>query len=298
MKRFLLHIALFFVIVCVVDYCFGKAVDKLYSTAKEGEKSKIYYIANRMGEDVVIMGSSRAYRHYNPMILEDSLKLSVYNAGASNMGIVCNYGLYKAFKDHHKPKIIIYEVYQTDFSQDDITTYLDNLRLLRNNRAVCEYISRISPDDKYKMYSSLYCYNTKWVYILQENVKASTKLEKGFAPDRGKLTHNPEKLPDIFTIDSLKVSLFKDFIKEVTGNGTQLFLTVSPLYYGECFQWINWAKEIAAENGIPFYNFSKEALFLENNDLFYDQIHLNEEGAIEYSKMIGHQLIENTGSAN
>ena len=296
MKRFLFFIALFFAIVCVVDFGFGKAVDKLCSTAKDGEKSKIYYIANRMDEDVVIMGSSRAYRHYVPYVLEDTLKKSVYNAGCSNMGIVCNYGLYKAFKKIHTPKMIIYEVYYTDFATGDITTYLDNLRLLKNDKDIYEYIAKLSPDDKWKMKSSLYCYNTKWIYIIQENIKSSMTLEKGYAPDKGKLSYKPDRTPNEYTIDSLKVRLFKEFVKEVSEDHTSLVITVSPLYYGDDFSWIAWAREIASEYNIPFYDYSKDDSFLENNNLFYDQIHLNEEGAISYTKKIAHKLTETTNT--
>lgn len=290
MKKFISYIVLFFVIVCIVDFGFGKAVDKLCSTAKDGEKSKIYYIANKMDEDVVIMGSSRAYRHYVPHVLEDSIKMSVYNAGCSNMGIVCNYGLYKAFKKTHTPKTIIYEVYYTDFAEGDITTYLDNLRLLKNDKDICEYIASFSSDDRWKMYSSLYCYNTKWIYIVQENIKSSMTLDKGYAPDKGKLTYKPEKPKNEYKIDSLKIRTFKDFIKEVSNDNTSLILTVSPLYYGDNFSWIEWARDIASDFNIPFYDYSRDELFFENNELFYDQIHLNEEGSILFSQKIAHKL--------
>ena len=56
MKKYLLKIALFFVIVAVVDFCYGTICDYLRDHAKGGIAAKVHYIIEDCHEDVIMMG--------------------------------------------------------------------------------------------------------------------------------------------------------------------------------------------------------------------------------------------------
>ena len=290
MKKLLINIVLFFVFVAIVDCLFGFAVDDMFSKAKDGEKAKLYYLVNEMNEDVVIMGSSRAYRHYNPKILEDSLSMRVYNAGCSSMGIICNYGFYKAMVKNHKPKLIVYELYKTDFEKDDYTVYLDNLRTFRKDKDIKEYVAGFDENDKYKMLSSLYCYNTKWVYIVQENIRPSAKLDRGYQPYKGVIKSEPSnEHHDDLIVDNLKIDLLKNYIIECKKDGIELVFIISPLYNGKC-SWLDQAKLIADEYDVSLFDYSSDNSFVYKKELFADQVHLNEDGANLFTQRVAVEL--------
>lgn len=289
MKKFILHIILFFALVAGVDVLFGFTVDGLFARAKGGEKAKLYYLGNKLNEDVVIMGSSRAYRHFNPQILEDSLSLSVYNAGCSSMGIICNYGFYKLFAKEHKPKLIIYEVYDLDFVKDDYSMYLSNLRPFRSDPVLRDYIALFEPTDRYKMMSSLYSYNTNWVYIVQENIKPSMSLYKGYQPYLGEMKQDPVKGEWNHELDSLKYELMKSFVLDCKKDSIDVLLSISPYYWGKC-EWLGWTKTLSKECDVDLVDFSEEEYFLNNKTMFVDPYHLNQRGSDLFSSRVSNRI--------
>ena len=291
MKRFIVQIILFFALVVGVDVLFGFTVDTLFSKAKGGEKAKLFHLGNRLDEDVVIMGSSRAYRHYNPQILEDSLSLTVYNAGCSSMGIICNYGFYKLFTQKHKPKLIIYEVYDLDFVKDDYSMYLSNLRPFRRTPELRDYIAQFEPTDRYKTMSSLYSYNTNWVYIIQENTLPSMSLYKGYQPYLGEIKKDPVKAEWKQELDSLKYELMKSFVFNCKKDGIAVLLAISPYYWGKC-EWLDWANTLSEECGVELLNYSEDKDFSFNKTLFVDPYHMNEKGSDLYSQRIANRIKE------
>lgn len=88
----ILHIIFFFGIVTIVDIGFGMFCDLLEISAKGGIMKRIRQTAMIQNADVVIMGSSRAHRHYVPSVLSDSLCVTAYNAGVYGNGIVLRKG--------------------------------------------------------------------------------------------------------------------------------------------------------------------------------------------------------------
>ena len=87
MKKFILHILLFWGIVAVVDV-FAGVVFK-YLQLKAGGRTEVeYYVCKEGNEDILVMGSSRASRHYVSKILEDKLGMKCINGGQDGNGIV------------------------------------------------------------------------------------------------------------------------------------------------------------------------------------------------------------------
>ena len=81
MKKFLFRIVLFFALILVVDVVVGKVFAYMVDNAKGGDNGRNNYICNTVNADVLVFGSSRAFHHYNPIIIEDYLGKSCYNCG-------------------------------------------------------------------------------------------------------------------------------------------------------------------------------------------------------------------------
>ena len=125
MKKFILHILLFFGIVTVVDVTAGFAFKHLQSIAGGGTGAE-YYVCKEGSEDVLVMGSSRASHHYVSRILADSLGMTCYNGGQDGNGIVMQYGRWKMISKRHVPKVLIYDIEPAfDLSVDDNSRYID-----------------------------------------------------------------------------------------------------------------------------------------------------------------------------
>ena len=87
----LIYVAIFFAIVAVVDFSLGRTFHFLQARAG-GITGAEYYVCEKVTEDIIIMGSSRASHHYVPEIISEELGMSCFNAGRDGNGIILQYG--------------------------------------------------------------------------------------------------------------------------------------------------------------------------------------------------------------
>jgi len=83
LRRFLLLV----ILMVVLDYSVGYFLKKTYFSQKSGVDYRTTYAINGVRSDILILGSSRATHHYNPSIIEDSLKMSAFNGGRDGCSI-------------------------------------------------------------------------------------------------------------------------------------------------------------------------------------------------------------------
>ena len=83
MKRFIIKIIIFFLIIAVIDQITGRIIKYIDRNSQYGDSFTREYITARCNEDIIIMGSSRGNHHYVPQIITDSLKLSIRCTGHS-----------------------------------------------------------------------------------------------------------------------------------------------------------------------------------------------------------------------
>ena len=301
MKRYLTLIAVFFALVAVVDVCCGFGFDYLKSHAKGGETYKHYYIAEKCEADVLILGSSRAARHYVPSIIEDSLGLSCYNAGEPGCGIIPAYAYYKMVAERHKPKLVIYEVTpEYDyFVADDYSKYLGSVKQYKSKEPVRELYSTFgSRYELWKSISNMYEYNSCIINYSLNLIKTS-KSNKGFEPLYGQLNPDLISKDDIkkeMSLDSLKCIYFEKLVKDITNNNVRLLIISSPDFYESDELKTNqyeYARYIADKYSVPFLDFSNDYRFIRNYEFFHDDCHLNLNGAEMFTKCIVTDLKNN-----
>lgn len=279
MRTFVLKIFILSLLVFVTDRLFGE-VFKYLNDINETEKST-NYIMSKVSQDVLIFGSSRAYRHYDPRIITDSLGLSCFNCGQSGQGFIHNFILLSAITKRHIPQLIIYDIYPPfDFFEGENIRYIKDLRPYCNNELIKKTLTMVD-SGKYKLYSKMYCYND-----ICNNIIAGCfpylKKEKtinGYVPtyrdlDTALLKRNYDKS---FTIDSLKLYFAKKFVDH--SNKSKIVLVMSPSWYGQNKHYSEQLCKFSQENGVPFIDFTSDYKYIHNNDLFIDGIHLNAKGS-------------------
>lgn len=279
MRTFVLKIFILSLLVFITDRLFGE-VFKYLNDINETEKST-NYIMSRVSQDVLIFGSSRAYRHYDPRIITDSLGLSCFNCGQPGQGFIHNFILLSAITKRHIPKLIIYDIYPPfDFFEGENIRYIKDLRPYCNNELIKKTLTMVD-SGKYKLYSKMYCYND-----ICNNIIAGCfpylKKEKtinGYVPtyrdlDTALLKRNYDKS---FTIDSLKLYFAKKFVDH--SNKSKIVLVMSPSWYGQNKHYSEQLCKFSQENGVPFIDFTSDYKYIHNKDLFIDGIHLNAKGS-------------------
>ena len=214
MAKFIKKVLLFFAFISVVDIACGFGFNYLRSHAKGGDTKKNYYISEQCCDDVLILGSSRAARHYNPLVLEDSLGLSCYNCGEPGCGIITAYARYGMIEQRHTPKLVIYEVTPgfDYWETDDYSKYLGKIRQYADKPSVYELYYELGDNLEWlRLKSSLYKNNS---FILNNLLDCCSKGNyiKGFEPLYGNLDSNLQPSTthiDKIKIDSLKLSFME-----------------------------------------------------------------------------------------
>lgn len=279
----------------VLDNVVGKTSAYLIKNAKSGATEKIEHICNRSNEDVLIFGSSRGCHHYDPRILRDSLGMSVYNCAYDGCGSILLYGLLEILTDHYIPKCIIYDVQPSfDYLVDgqDNSRFLGNLKPYYDREGIDSIFWKIDPNERWKMKSQLYRMNGKMIQIVSEYMMKRNETIMGYDPRNKKMQVEPvvDNGKKTTTFDVTKKYYFEKILNLCKEKGIKLVFYASPYYKKTNDSEFEYLKKLSVEHGIPFLNHSCDKNFVNNRDWFYDSVHMNVDGATEYSKMVGKEL--------
>ena len=208
MKKFLLKILLFFVIVIGVDVAVGFLGSYLNSHAKGGRTKQFDDLVAKDSHDILILGSSRAHSHYDTPFLSDTLGLDVYNGGNDGNGVVLAYGILEMVIERYQPKLVIFDVEPAFdvliYDQDNNhTRYISHLKPYYKKEAASEIIKDINKEEWWKVQSGMIRFNTEIVEILVDNVIDRGVEKSGYLPLGGQIVKEPtpsaSKSPEIDT---------------------------------------------------------------------------------------------------
>lgn len=290
MKRFVLQIVVLFAIVALVDVSAGLVFSFVERKAKGGFTYRDQYICNSLETDILISGSSRCVRHYNPQIFRDSLGVSCYNSGQMGNGIILNYGRILMINERRKPKVIIYDLHPSFdlLIGDDNHRYLTWLKSHYNRNGIADIFDSIDKTEKYKMQSKMYRYNSRWIEICLDYLHPIHNLrEDGFSPLKGEMNRlkvraKDKEILEGYNYDALKLQYINKMIDEL--EGCTVYFVVSPIWYGMDTTQFEPVKKVCDERGIQFIDFSNNSKYLHNDHYFKDGSHMNEVGAAEFTK--------------
>jgi len=221
--------------------------------------------------------------------------MSVYNGGidASNC-IYAHYFVLNQILSHHTPKMICLELMTSDYAvaaNSFETTSFFAPYIGRSERA--DSIFREAGNYWYYRLCHLYRYNAKAVSnmggLLVDKQQGS---ESGYVP-LPQLAFFPEKLNKAHKpehIDELKLQYIRKFIRLCKSHRITLVFMVSPAYSEADADLYDVLKEVAKENGIPFFDYHTRGLFLNHPEYFKDNGHLWDKGARLYTSVFAHDL--------
>ena len=293
MKKFISKVCLFFLVIVVVDIAFGFAMGEITKRIDIGGAGRNNYICNKVTDDVLVFGSSRAEHHYNAQMLTDSLGIPCYNCGEGGCGIILAYGRLLMLLERYKPKTIIYEVTPSfDFHDGkDNHKYLGRLKQYYDRPGVDSIFWSVDPMERYKMMSGMYRHNSSFlqnliVYLTRKS--ADTGI-RGFRPYDVEMDTMKIRKDYIaydsrkgYVYDSLKIQYFNKFLDKA--KDANLVFVMSPLWYEQDTLVLNPIKEICRERNLPLINFANHPKYVHNNEYFKDGTHLNARGADEFTR--------------
>ncbi|MDD2797816.1 MAG: hypothetical protein PHV20_04410 [Bacteroidales bacterium] len=292
----------FILILFVLDFAIGSLFRHFFDQQKYGRLYRAGYVMNDTKADILILGSSRAIHHYIPSIFENRLQKSCYNGGSVAQYLVFNYIQFSGAIKRYSPKIVILDLIPSEFiyRSDEYARLSLLLPYYKDHPEIRSVLEKRSSFEKYKFYSACYPFNSLLVLITAGNLDAfgkSRPTDNGYSPLIGQWKEpiknfKSENLP----IDSFKIELLQKIIAQCKTSQTKLILVCSPIWESnvEVDSSMQILKSIAIKQNISYYNFSEDTTFTNHISLFYDQGHLNENGAIRFTNKLIDKLEQET----
>ncbi|PKQ46730.1 hypothetical protein [Confluentibacter flavum] len=311
MRKFLIALLYFILPVVIASYGLDVFISKnlLKSNTSPGNYNAwndIY--KGQVNADVVIYGSSRASMQIDPHILEDSLKLKVYNFGMLGHNFLTQYLRHIEYlKYNPQPKQIImcvdyfsFEKREDLYESDQFLPYMlwnfniwryaksyDGFSLLDHVVPLVRYVGKATA--KKKAFSMAF---------MKSNMKPLKY--KGFkSTDKpwDKTMEEARLKRGIYTIsnDTNTVNLFYQFLQECEEQNIKVTLVYTPEYFEEKKLVLNrdetfkFFKQVSTQYNNTFLNYVDDSICYKK-EYFYNSLHLNKKGVDLFSKKLAHDL--------
>jgi len=329
MKQFVFKISYFILIplgtLLILDLFIS---DKLKDSSHRPWENEVWndiYDSN-VNADMAIYGSSKAWAHFNPNILENAFNITCYNFGLDGSSFWWQYLRHKEyFQFNSNPNLIILSVDINTFKKKNSISFTNFLPYMlwniniywtlklhnkMNNgvdfliplmrymeinklRGEKNLINRLNAINEEETYSQAF---NKTFKVL-ESGKFRYKGYRGFNLE---WTNDFEKAKEKFSdyrieIDTSLINLLENFISEVRRKNIDLIFVYSPEYIkGQNFvknrnEIILIYKRLSKKHNIPFFDYSNSSISY-NKDLFYNTQHLNKKGSTIFTKQLIYDL--------
>jgi hypothetical protein len=308
MKKFILNIAIFTILLAAGASVFDLILENGLRKARTGEFSIWNDIfESKINSDVIISGSSRAWIHISPVILDSILHVNSYNLGIDGYPFNMQSVRFEIFEKYNKkPKLIIQNV--------DFTTLFR--RNLYNKEQFSPYVHEsLLKDELLKMGMSEFEF-----YIPSLQYHSEFSLIKQGLMEFLNLKHYPSgrykgycgresgwdgtALKKVLSQDSIIakkepeiIELFDSFLGYCKKNEIQVILVFAPQYIKMTEFTKNWDEEMqvyhnfAAKYNIPFLDYTHDSICYDTT-YFYNAMHLNKKGSELFSQKLANDIEE------
>jgi hypothetical protein len=293
---FFAKILFLFSIIFFLDYFIGNILSYFYYKQESGLQYRTTYSIEKTKAEVLVFGSSRANHHYHPDVFEKKLNLSYYNVGRDGNFIFYHYAVLKSVLNRYSPKIVVLDFVRGEFnqSQDSYDRLASLLPYYRKHKEIRPIIELKSPFEKVKLISKTYPYNSLLLTLLIGNLDANKSRKQdfnGYVPLYRTCNNNVNNVISMNIekeLDSTKIKIYESFIQDCIKSKVKLYIVCSPYLVktNKADPSIMLGKEIAKKYDVLFFDYSSDTTFTNNNDLFADIEHLNDNGARVFSEIV------------
>lgn len=283
---------IFIIFIYTLDCGIGNVLRYYYFKQEVGRLSRTNYAYNETKEDVLVFGSSRAYHHYIPTIIQEKTNFTCYNVGAPGQFILFNIATLKAVLSRYNPKVIILDIMPGEFlienSPYDRLSFL--LPYYKDHPEIHSIVELRGPFERFKLMSKIYPFNSSFLMIAGGNssyFKQKNKDQHGFVPLKNVLNKAIQQSANSdYMLDSIKVDMLKQFIQLCKEKNIKLIVGCSPSFkiFINSELTIKTAHEICESNNIQFFDYSNNQIFTSDCRIYDDPSHLNEKGAILFTQ--------------
>ena len=240
--------------------------------------------------DVVFLGSSHAYRGFDPK----NFSFSSFNIGTTAQTPIQSYVLIKKHLKKMNPKLVIYEVYPETFEISGLESQLD---LLSNSKINFDLISTTFELKSIEAFNLIILNFLNYTLLGKPILRQTSNNIEHYFPNGYVETQNNTFKPNVINNNGkwnpLKIQLkyFRKCLNYLEKNNTKVLLVFAPIT----------AKEYNSYENIEYFNdlMKKTQKYINFNNTFFDNIyfydshHLNKSGVSIFNKKLDEYISKN-----
>ena len=261
-----------------------------------------------MNQDVLYVGSSNCFSHFNPRIIDSICGVNSYNLGVGGYPINIEIAAYHCYKAHNgTPKLIVQQVdFATFFIRHDIRHQHDSERFfpMVYDRTMRKELKNFGYGFM-ELYCPLYRY-FGYQKVIKDGLLEFLKIRhyvdrpayKGFSPEDGEWDGT-----NVAAIDSIMgdledeaIALFEDYLFECKKDGVYVLLVNTPVYAPTTKKVKNmneinkYFESIAEKFDYKYLNYTENYDLCNDTLNFCVSVHLNSKSADKFSIDFAHDL--------
>jgi len=299
-KKKLLKILLYVVILVaaidvVTGWCFHWF---MRSHTIPGDYGKIEYMFKDVDAQILLLGASTCMNSINPEILEKELGKSVFNGGINDQRLEFFDVMTEAILKRSHPELLVLVLRKNDLiTSSDGRLAMMNIYYHLGNKKLDGYLNKNNLLQKILLSSSLYRFNTYWWRILLYHFKSFEELaHRGFVakpvppilPRRLELSEDNAEIK-VTPVNPQKEQCLENILAACREAGTRLWIVITPefkkIHKRHEFGGSSYIRDFCEKNNIPFFDDSQHQDFMDHPEYFFDNNHLNGNGAEIYTRL-------------
>lgn len=297
LTRFFLFLLVSFLVYCVLLFFWGHLLPQRYKpnlNYRIGSYGNMYTrmqeVKNVHQPDILILGSSHAYRGFDVRIFEQA-GYKTFNMGSSSQTPVQTLLLLKRYLNDINPGFVIFEVSPDVLASDGVESAVD---VIANDKNDFRSLLMAFKINNVKVYNTLlYAFmndlfnvNKNFEEPLVKPKRKDTYIPGGYVEKKMKYYTSKTKPKKTFEFKDMQLEAFKKNIADLKREKIEYILVYTPvandLYTS--FTNVETFDSIMHTHG-DYYNFN-EIMQLTDTLHFYDSQHLNQTGVREFNNRL------------
>lgn len=303
MKKFFIEAAIFIAILFVADRGVGiyfRHLDTHLLNYPIDYQTVYTHLAWKIDEEVVIIGNSRARHQYDANRIQDSIGMTVINAGKDGNRLILQSCMIQNMLKRHTPKCIIWETdpielmkSELDFQRiSDLNPFYEDDSLSRS------LIESRGWNERYKMMSYCYRNNGRLPGLLE--IKYMGKEDNGlhgYAPVKNTGYKYPKmRVKELEnSSEKFREDIFIETIAKAKSLGCRVIIASTPQYektnIKKTLQYERFSL-ICDSMDVPWINHLLDDQLISDPTYFKDASHLNGKGVDKYMELFIPELKE------
>lgn len=255
--------------------------------------SRIQELENVADVDLMILGSSHAYREYDPRIFAE-YGIKIFNLGSSGQTPMQTRILLERYLDKLSPETIIFEVYPGTFCSDGVESSLD---IIESDDIGSDMVRMAFHINNMKTYNNLiFGYSRELLgmnsgFVEPVHTRNNTYISGGYVEKELMFYEYTEHPSKRWNWNSDQFASFEGCLSMIRERNIDLILIYTPITSSFYDSHEDNTEYDSIMNGYgTYYNFNGE-VELDDSLHFYDAHHLNQDGVVLYNRTLLEVLI-------